>query len=374
MTDSCEPGKAPEKETEDSQAPVLPSVPGASPRECWLDLGRVLGLFFIVLFHAAGNSMEFPLFFQRVPFLFMAAAYFVGRKKTFDWRHSPCRYVLFYLAWNGAAFLEAYLRHLAYLNLGYSSTWDWGMLPWKLTGAGVTFPYDGPLWFLKYVMVLSLLSPLLFALRKRNLLIPVTAAVLLCVVFFPQVNRFFADPPRVPWADSLVFFMLGFCLSSLTLGDIKRFLKKAAYLSLPALAAITWLNRQGVISTDALHSIPFWIPGIVGLGSLCVLLGEKALFRNVARACAPLFFFIYAAHCLVLPYLMPLLSRILPSGIIPAAAAAVLIFAGAYFLHQGVVRRCPGWKYLIFAQQRKNPAAAGKEKELPAAAMDSLRS
>lgn len=43
-------------------------VPGTPPRECCLDLGRVVGLFFIVLFHAAGNSVEFPLFFQRVLF------------------------------------------------------------------------------------------------------------------------------------------------------------------------------------------------------------------------------------------------------------------------------------------------------------------
>ena len=39
------------------------------------------------------------------------------------------------------------------------------------------------------------------------------------------------------------------------------------------------------------------------------------IFRNVARACAPLFFFIYAVHCLILPWLMPLLSRILPEGV-----------------------------------------------------------
>lgn len=169
---------SPDTEPEKEQAFRPEDVPGTPPRECWLDLGRVVGLFFIVLFHAAGNGVEFPLFFQRVPFLFMAAAYFVGRRKIFDWRHSPCRYVLFYLAWNGAAFLEAFFRHWIYLSLGHSSTWDWSSLPWKLTGVGTTFPYDGPLWFLKYVMALSLLSPLLFALGKRKLLIPATIAVL----------------------------------------------------------------------------------------------------------------------------------------------------------------------------------------------------
>lgn len=114
MVEEYSPDRKPEKEQ------VSPSG-GCSrnaPRECWLDLGRVVGLFFIVLFHAAGNGVEFPLFFQRVPFLFMAAAYFVGRRKMFDWRHSPCRYVLFYLAWNGAAFLEAFFRHWIYLSLG----------------------------------------------------------------------------------------------------------------------------------------------------------------------------------------------------------------------------------------------------------------
>lgn len=166
--------------------------------------------------------------------------------------------------------------------------------------------------------------------------------------------------------------MLGFCLSSLTLGEIKLFLKKISYFSLPAWAAIAWMNHGGVISTETLHTIPCWIPGILGLGSLCVLLAEKKFFRNVARACAPLFFFIYAVHCLILPWLMPLLSRILPEGVPSAMVATVLIFAGAFFLHQWVVRHYPGWEYLIFAQKRKKPPIDGKEKER--FAVGSLRS
>lgn len=157
--------------------------------------------------------------------------------------------------------------------------------------------------------------------------------------------------------------MLGFCLSSLTLGEMKLFLKKTSWFSLPAWAAIAWMNHCGVISTETLHTIPCWIPGILGLGSLCVLLAEKTFLRNLAQACAPLFFFIYAVHCLILPYLMPLLSRILP-GIIPSApVAAALVFAGAFFLHRWVARHYPGWEYLVFAQKRRKPAADGKEKE-----------
>lgn len=233
---------------------------------------------------------------------------------------------------------------------------------------GTTFPYDGPLWFLKYVMALSLLSPLLFALGKRKLLIPATIAVLFSVVLFPEINALFSDPPRVPWADSLAFFMLGFCLSSLTLGEIKLFLKKISYFSLPAWAAIAWMNHGGVISTEPLHTIPCWIPGILGLGSLCVLLAEKTFFRKIAQACAPLFFFIYAVHCLILPWLMPLLSRILPEELPSPMIAAVLVFAGAFFLHRQVVRHYPGWEYLIFAQKRRKPMADGQEKEIVAAA------
>ena len=368
MISECGAEREPEKEPGSSVAAVLEPVSGRTPRECWLDLGRVLGLFFIILFHASGNGMEFPLFFQRVPFLFMAAAYFVGRRKTFDWRHSPCRYILFYLAWNAAACLEAFFRHLIYLNLGYSSTWDWSMLPWTLTGVGTTFPYDGPLWFLKYVMALSMLSSFLFVLGKRRLLIPATVAVLFSVTLFPEINALFSDPPQVPWADSLAFFMMGFCLSSLTLGEIKLFLKKTSCLSLPAWVAIAWMNHCGVLSTETLHTIPCWIPGILGMGSLCVLLAEKKFFRNVARACAPLFFFIYAVHCLILPYLMPLLSRLLPEVLPSPVIAAVLVFAGAFFLHRQVVRHYPGWEYLIFAQKRRKPVTDGQEEKIFAAA------
>lgn len=162
--------------------------------------------------------------------------------------------------------------------------------------------------------------------------------------------------------------MLGFCLSSLTLREIKLFLKKISYFSLPAWAAIAWMNHGGVISTETLHTIPCWIPGILGLGSLCVLLAEKKFFRKIAQVCASLFFFIYAVHCLILPWLMPLLSRILPEELPSPRIAAVLVFAGAFFLHRLVVRRYPGWEYLIFAQKRRKPMADGQEKEIFAAA------
>ena len=104
------------------------------------------------------------------------------------------------------------------------------------------------------------------------------------------------------------------------------------------------------------------------MGSLCVLLAEKKFFRNVARACAPLFFFIYAVHCLILPYLMPLLSRLLPEVLPSPVIAAVLVFAGAFFLHRQVVRHYPGWEYLIFAQKRRKPVTDGQEEKIFAAA------
>ena len=72
--------------------------------------------------------------------------------------------------------------------------------------------------------------------------------------------------------------------------------------------------------------------------------------------------------------MMPLLSGILPSGLLPAAAATFLIFAGAFFLHQWVVRHHPGWEYLIFAQKRKKAATAGREEEMCVAGTGSLRS
>ena len=65
---------------------------------------------------------------------------------------------------------------------------------------------------------------------------------------------------------------------------------------------------------------------------------------------------------------MPLLSRILPEGIPSDLVAAVLVFAGAFFLHRQVVRHYPGWEYLIFAQKRKKPVTDGQEKEIVAAA------
>ena len=93
---------SPDTEPEKAQATRPGAVPGTPPRECWLDLGRVVGLFFIVLFHAGGSGAEFPLFFQRVPFLFMAAAYFVGRRKMFDW-HGTAR--LFWKRSSGIGFI-----------------------------------------------------------------------------------------------------------------------------------------------------------------------------------------------------------------------------------------------------------------------------
>lgn len=68
MISECGAEREPEKEPGSSVAAVLEPVSGRTPRECWLDLGRVLGLFFIILFHASGNGMEFPLFFPESAF------------------------------------------------------------------------------------------------------------------------------------------------------------------------------------------------------------------------------------------------------------------------------------------------------------------
>lgn len=65
---------------------------------------------------------------------------------------------------------------------------------------------------------------------------------------------------------------------------------------------------------------------------------------------------------------MPLLSRILPEELPSPMIAAVLVFAGAFFLHRQVVRHYPGWEYLIFAQKRRKPVTDGQEKEIVAAA------
>ncbi len=49
------------------------------------------------------------------------------------------------------------------------------------------------------------------------------------------------------------------------------------------------MNHGGVISTETLHTIPCWIPGILGLGSLCVLLAEKNSFVKSLRHALPSF-------------------------------------------------------------------------------------
>ncbi len=72
--------------------------------------------------------------------------------------------------------------------------------------------------------------------------------------------------------------MMGFCLSSLTLGEIKLFLKKNKLPFPPAWVAIAWMNHCGVLSTETLHTIPCWIPGILGMGSCAFFWRKRSSF------------------------------------------------------------------------------------------------
>ena len=208
--------------------PQKNSLPMEIPKKrvAWIDVSRVLAALLIMYVHLSSPLLKttgIHLFYNgRVPFFLVLAGYFLARNITWNkavdralWLFIP------YMIWNvlylfllslpaGSSFQLADLAGIRDVFLP-------GMDLFSFGSESPDVPPIGPSWFLRDIIILTLLTPLLA--RIKILLLP---ALLL---FFSFCNMA-PDPLVTLSVGSCAFYLLGVVLSSRRIDDIHLVLNK----------------------------------------------------------------------------------------------------------------------------------------------------
>lgn len=258
-------------ETNEQPVPAPVMLPEKKRFE-WIDNARIVAAFLIMYHHLfmhvniAGkfgsdymhNLVLGVPFSARVPFFLVLAGYFLARRVT--WAKAFDRFIWLlipFVIWNAI---------YCYLGLGHPFTLQ-GLLPhllginsvvdssvFSLFGHAVQGRPDiSPSWFLRDIMFLSLLTPIIVKFRK--LLPPLLVLATSALVLNCKINSGAMFAPA-----TLYFYCLGVCLSELKISDAYRilnpsFTKYYVVGLLGALGLITAMTYMGVGT-----------PGVLGRG------------------------------------------------------------------------------------------------------------
>lgn len=189
------------------------------------------------------------------------------------------------------------------------------------------FPLDMPLWFVRDLMVLVLISPLIWLILKKT---RGWGILLFAAWWFPAHDKFFGFG-----ADSLFFFSLG-ALFSMKRTDFVRTASKYAIPLYVAAAVMTVLDFLVMYNNFIqYHQLRFNWP-IFNVYVLCIAGAALVLAEKLARtkcsdcliSLSPSSFFLFAAHFV---WLVPLRDFLL-NYFAPASDVGVILFYFAFII------------------------------------------
>lgn len=167
----------------------------------WLDVSRVLCMQLIIYIHFPPHGWEkFPaqIFIAAgVPFYLFWAGYFCAGDVT--WRKILKRCFLFvcvFFIWESVAWI------LNWHNYQDTSFWGMGQYIVSQTGGGKAVPYIGPLWFIRDLIILTLLTPLI--LRLKLIILP----LILFFLSYQQLS-FPHEPDTIISVGTCLIYIMG---------------------------------------------------------------------------------------------------------------------------------------------------------------------
>ena len=319
--------------------PVTPPPPPPSKRVLWIDVSRVIAALLIMYVHLSSpflQAVSLHLFYLgRVPFFLVLAGYFLGRNITWNkafnrafWLFIPFMfwnvlYVFLVLPHDGASFrLENLIgiRDVFLPSMNLFSADD-----------SHAVPPIGPSWFLRDIIILTLLTPLLV--RVKILLFP---AVLLFFCFFNTAP----DHTETISIGTCAFYLLGVALSSRRIDDIHLLMNKK-------FGIFFWVSIFMPVVLIALYSagvIPLWKETAIGmlLGVMMIMYAgiwmEKHLPGLSAKIAllAPACFLTFMLHWPIYGFLPPAMKSSLFAFFTP-----LLVFAAIVLFYFALKRFAP---------------------------------
>lgn len=174
------------------------------------------------------------------------------------------------------------------------------------------FPLNVPLWFLKILMLLVLVSPLLVRLSTRSLIVLVVGCfacsdIIITVDYWENMQAFHvgAIPGRTFEAVlALGFYSIGIVVKRhFSNEEVTRFVTRNAWLPLMfsiLLFPMVWLWGFNPPCRSSML-VMLSVLTILSLGPLCEKVSPK-LFRMIA-GCGEAAFFVYVTHFIIVTYL-----------------------------------------------------------------------
>ncbi len=352
------------------------ALPPVKKRYEWIDNARIVAAFLIMYVHwrwrmdmpdsdghfILKNYVSFSSLYGRVPFFLILAGYFLGRNIT--WKKAWDRFLWLlipFAIWNAIAYAAARISGqpaesiTSILGLGPVFSRDFFAID-----PTATVPVIVPSWFLRDIMILSLITPLL-AKIKPLLAFGICFAGACSAFSFPLDQAVTLNPA------TCIFFCLGVCLSNYRIDDAYRILNhRFTWVALLLYVAASYLSlHESIAHHQGMGATLF---GML-LGALMIaytgVLIEKHLPRvsKYVAPCGPACFLVFMLH-------YPILTAIYtwaPRWLVDSYAALlvpipVFIFIVTFFL---LMKRYTPWLmpylgHMKLPKKTANPGAGGK--------------
>lgn len=305
-----------------------------------------------ILFSNVLACFSIPLFFAISGYLFFRSSFNVDVYKAKMTKRSRSLLVP-YILWNLIALLIETLKGIPSGNYGNWTIANFLATFWDTASMGVfnnnpqvssdAYPQVGPLWFVRDLIVVSLLSPLVYYMIKRLKLLAIVVMGILWTVA-PKLDVYYLSQ----FSTALFFFSLGaYCSLNKFLFEFPKYVR----LSTPVLffgAAMTLLFCNNIYVTSFLWVLTPLL-GIVTAVILGMELSRKGMKAN--RKIVDASFFIYVTHGGLMPLVLKAVTAVyfVDSPIfyfiiyfmVPAITVSLCIFS--YTIAKRVMPSVIGW-------------------------------
>ena len=330
-----------------------------------IDLLRYPMAVMVVMCHCGfldGGGTAVQIFFSEtlphvaVPLFLLFSGYLFFKEGQFNgalyWRKLKSRFrTLFipYIIWSTLCFIIAVAQGVVTPTFQHYIQGLWDTALWN---DGVTFsrtlpgyPMNMPLWFIRDLMILVLISPLIWFLLQKT---RGWGILLIAVWWFPAHDKFFGFG-----ADSLFFFSLGalFAMKRVNFVQIARKYAVPLYIAAGLMLVVDFLVMYR--NYMQYRELRFnWL--VFNVYVLCIMGATLALAGRIADTkfsdrlirLSAASFFLYAAHILWLFPLRDYLLRVLA----PTSDVAVIHFYFAF-----IAFHCAAVTVLFFMMRRFMP-------------------
>lgn len=279
--------------------PTAQPAPAIKKRYEWIDNARIVAAFLIMYVHVpvhlpadalVNNGMVYQLVHHttlcgRVPFFLILAGYFLARNIT--WSKAWDRFIWLFIPfaiWNLVfVYPRMVVEHTTYSFLDIMGVGSIFSDTWQFTEHGNCAPILGPSWFLRDIMVLSLLTPLIIKVKKYLPALLVAWAVIFCAQVEDYTQIVMLSP------STIFFYLFGVCLCEYRISDAYRILN-GRFLPVFVIVGVTALAF--CISSSVFHGmgVPRTLLGML-VGALMIaytgVIIEKC-WPSLSKRLAPL--------------------------------------------------------------------------------------